>query len=197
MGKFFIIQHSLLTLIILNLVIIFLIFSLTSPLSLSGGLLLTAFFTAVLLGVNFSSWFLYFLTLVFLGGVIVIVLFLCSICSNKKILSLNFSLNIPILLLISTIFDLFYLKTIFIKNSLCSPIILSLYQANSARILIFLIRGLILCLIRVVIITNLDRGPLLASIYLSSLRKNRRVWIFRYKFVLNKNFTYSFDFRLF
>jgi hypothetical protein len=163
----------LLILIILNFLAVFSIFKITSPLSLSGGLLLTAVLTAIFSRVIFSSWFFYFLTLVFLGGVIVIILFLCSICSNKKILFSNtpslglliFSLGLIIAI------EGGLIKRIIIKKSRATPVILILYQSNRARLLVFLIGGLILCLIRVIIITKLDQGPLLTSSYLSSLNK--------------------------
>jgi NADH-ubiquinone oxidoreductase chain 6 len=147
----------------LNLLATFSIFKITSPLPLSGVLLFTAILTARFSGILFSSWFFYFLTLVFLGGVMVIVLFLCSICSNKKILFLNMPRLLPFILFPAFFLDTLNIKRIFIKNSFSNPIILSLYQSNSTRLLFVLIGGLILCLIGVIIITKLDHGPLLSS----------------------------------
>lgn len=160
----------------------------TRPLSLSTSLLLRALLTAFFSGVVFSSWFFYFLTLIFLGGVIVIILFLCSVCSNKKILYLNKTKPFFITRLIRSVvlIDLAYFVCLASKNSFSNPINIRLYQAGSSGLVILLVLGLILCIISVIAITNVDKGPLTRSIYLSSLNKNRRVWIFRYIRVFDK-----------
>jgi len=133
----------------------------TNPLSIAGCLLATAFLTATNLRLILSSWFFYFLTLVFLGGVMVVVLFITSVCSNKKILFRN-----PVTWILLLVFLFLILlepgcSRFLIKfNSFSGTEILSLYQLESGNFLIMLILALIMCMLRVISISKLDKGPL-------------------------------------
>lgn len=136
-----------------------------NPLSIAGCLLSSAVLTATNLRLIISSWFFYFLALVFLGGVIVVVLFITSVCSNKKILYRNpltwtLVLVFFFLILLEPECSRFLIKF----NSFSGTEILSLYQLESGNFLTMLILALIICILRVISISKLDKGPLAEAV---------------------------------
>jgi len=102
---------------------------------------------------------MYVLALVFLGGVIVVLLFIVSVCGNEKFFKDNKKRLVSLMIIYVSLF-------------ICSPYIslsqrfrgfqLSsvLYETESALAFIILISLLILCIIRVITISSLESGPL-------------------------------------
>lgn len=152
--------------------------SIKHPLAIGIILLLQTFLICLLCGfVTKTFWFSYVLFLIFLGGILVLFIYVTSLASNEIF---NFSIKILIFslfsLIISTIILLFIDKNIiinylinlenerlrfekryFIENSL---ILNKLYNFPINFITIMLIIYLFLTLIAVVKITNIFEGPL-------------------------------------
>ena len=130
----------------------------TRPISIRSTLLLISFCSAIVLGLNSRSWFFYFLFLVFLGGVIVLVLFIVRISSRVIITysPIRVSYLPLIVLLLSTT-----QTEIPNKSFSAVSINLNLYQIESTTTIIILIIILLVCLICVVNIRKLERGPLI------------------------------------
>jgi len=61
------------------------------PASLAGLLIMAALIVRALLAIYSLRWFFYLLALVFLGGVIVVLLFMVSVCANEKFYSSSIS----------------------------------------------------------------------------------------------------------
>lgn len=130
------------------------------PVLLAAILILTAFFSSLILGKMLIRWLFYLLALVFLGGVMVVLLFIVSVCANEKFFytsNFNGLILIPRLRLIYLITQPFIrLNTSFNRFN----ITLLLYQSDTALIFISLISILMLALIRVVIVRKMESGPL-------------------------------------
>jgi len=137
-----------------------LILKINHPVTLAGLLLIVRLIGSVVLGLIGCRWLFYLLILVFLGGVIVVLLFIVSICANEKFIynRLPFtgvSLAMVLLMLISL-------------NSNGGPverfssyfIRLRLYQTDCGLVFIIFMLYLVLCLVRVVRIRKLEAGPL-------------------------------------
>lgn len=127
-----------------------------------------------------SFWFSYILFLVFIGGMLILFIYISSLASNEKI---NFSIY-PLIKFIFIIYvtlvilyfrDKFYLINWFINREI-SPIthhlinenylsISKIYNEPNNYLIILLISYLLLTLIIVVKITNLFVGPLRPNNY--------------------------------
>lgn len=119
---------------------------------------------SIFLGKLINIWIFYLLVLIFLGGVIVVILFLVSICSNEKFFKISFKINFFILIFL--LFNCF----LSIINEINFNIIIKLYIIeNVIRFIIFCLI-LLVCLISVVIIRKLEYGPLVKRLYYNSLR---------------------------
>jgi len=107
------------------------------------------------------SWFFYLLVLVFLGGVIVLIIYMRTLSSNEKflrlrpkfrifsfILTIGFILRVPIYNIRSKIETYFSRRTI-------------LYEQDQLRSLSFLIIYLLLVLVCVVKLVKFEFGPLI------------------------------------
>lgn len=113
-----------------------------------------------LLGVHSLRWFLYLLALVFLGGVIVVLLFMVSVCANEKFYTVKVSKlarfwAIPLVgvLAFNPVLNFTAGFTGFQFSS-------ALYERESAFSFILFMCILILCLVRVVGVRSLESGPL-------------------------------------
>ena len=102
-----------------------------------------------------ASWLGFIIALVFLGGVIVVLIFSVSICGNEKII---FSNKINIVILIPSIF---LSRRMFLRRDLKGgQVANSLYQIDQIWGLSFIVFLLLLCIISRVKIVQLDFGPL-------------------------------------
>nr|AVN68341.1 NADH dehydrogenase subunit 6 [Amazonina sp. Z256E] len=139
------------------------------PLALGLILLSQTITISILLGmIHHSFWFSYILFLVFLGGMLVLFIYVTSLASNEM---LSISINIiifPLILLtmfiVLTHFNFPYenqetINTLSMKN-LTTNSIMKLYNQPTNTITIMMASYLFLSLIAVVKIINIFKGPL-------------------------------------
>nr|YP_010743787.1 NADH dehydrogenase subunit 6 [Helice tridens]WET30533.1 NADH dehydrogenase subunit 6 [Helice tridens] len=162
------------------LTIPFLLFSsllftqLSHPLAMGLLLFIQTILISLTVGIyNFSFWFSYILFLVFLGGMLVLFIYVASLASNE---SFSFSLTtflFSISLISLFMFVLLFLDPLIIspnssslstsslKYYLSTPMIINwIYNTPSMIFTIFIVSYLLLMLIVVVKIVNLFKGPL-------------------------------------
>ena len=108
-------------------------------------------------------WFIYLLVLIFLGGVIILIIYITSIAANEKFNSyLKDSLRKIILggvlLVAGVVFIPVLEKVIFLENT--PTFLISLIESRSRLIYFWITFYLLLVLIRAVKIVKLEEGPL-------------------------------------
>nr|UKM30535.1 NADH dehydrogenase subunit 6 [Acisoma panorpoides] len=140
------------------------------PMNMGIMLLLQTLMLCVLISLmSYNSWFSYILFLVFLGGMLVLFIYMTSIASNelfKKSLYIPIIMYLMIIMLVSLM--LMMDPSLSIKmitestiNSETSKMIMTpLYNNPSSLITIFMVLYLFLTLIVVVSITSFNKGPL-------------------------------------
>lgn len=134
-------------------------FKANSPVYLAGLLLFFSGVRSLFLGKLLIRWVIYILFLVFLGGVMVVVLFIVSICNNEKFVF--YPASFPELFIIFLFGLLIFNSSEKLSGSMSQfQISYALYERNNTAVFIFLILFLILCLIRVVRVTKKEYGPL-------------------------------------
>nr|YP_010952836.1 NADH dehydrogenase subunit 6 [Tetraloides nigrifrons]WMQ53256.1 NADH dehydrogenase subunit 6 [Tetraloides nigrifrons] len=155
----------------------FLFTRLTHPLSLGLSLLIQTILISVTTGLyTCSFWFSYILFMIFLGGMLVLFIYVASLASNEFF---NFSLMtfffFSFLLLVLVLFTSFLdpvltssKSSIFLSavnmNLMSTPITISwIYSQPLMNFTLFIILYLLLTLLVVVKITNLFSGPLRLS----------------------------------
>nr|YP_010385013.1 NADH dehydrogenase subunit 6 [Asthenognathus inaequipes]UPL65023.1 NADH dehydrogenase subunit 6 [Asthenognathus inaequipes] len=120
---------------------------------------------------NFSFWFSYILFLVFLGGMLILFIYIASLASNE---SFTFSFTTAIIFFLMTLtffMILFMLDPVLLSNNTSTsssmkcfnstPFIINwIYNLPSMTFTIFIVSYLLLMLIIVVKIINLFKGPL-------------------------------------
>ena len=148
--------------------VLLLIISLTSytmlrvrhPVRMAGLLIVIALITSIFLGKLIVSWIIYLLALVFLGGVIVVLLFMVSVCANEKFFYYSKKRLGPVILL-TLILSIPLRKTTLLREGLSGiRVPLVLYQSEGAFGFVLFISILVLCMLRVVKISKLESGPL-------------------------------------
>lgn len=111
------------------------------------------------------SWFFYLLVLVFLGGVMVIIIYMSTLASNEKLyMPTSFSdLTVSALLLVA---GSGLLKFKVLRNASAVRVVVrrSLYEARVVGRLFFLITYLLLTLVSVVKLVKFESGPLVARL---------------------------------
>nr|WKV24923.1 NADH dehydrogenase subunit 6 [Hermetia illucens] len=148
------------------------------PLAMGLMLLIQSFFTCLITGLMFNSfWYSYILFLVFLGGLLILFIYVTSLASNEMF---TFSMKISTFAMISISFIVFIM--LFTDNNLVSSIfpmdnlfkfntsinftpanslsLMNLYNFPTNMVTILLMNYLLLTLIAVVNITNIFHGPL-------------------------------------
>nr|AGA56176.1 NADH dehydrogenase subunit 6 [Polycheles typhlops] len=149
---------------------------LTHPLSLGLALLLQTTNICLTSGVKMTSyWFSYILFLIFLGGLLVLFIYVASLASNEKLNHsplLSFFFVFSWLLFTILFFSLDPLLSSFKMNVISSSftfkegtqqMIATIYNPPSMMFTLFLIFYLLLCLLIVVKISNVYSGPLRLS----------------------------------
>lgn len=129
------------------------------PIVLARGLVVRAFLRAILVGSLELRWLFYLLTLVFLGGVMVVLLFMVSVCANEKIFFSRVrggSLGLVSLGGLSLRWQLVNFNKGYSGFQLGGLV----YESEQLLGLLILVLILILCIIRVVRIAKVDLGPL-------------------------------------
>nr|YP_010952758.1 NADH dehydrogenase subunit 6 [Trapezia garthi]WMQ53178.1 NADH dehydrogenase subunit 6 [Trapezia garthi] len=157
----------------LILLLSFLFTQLKHPLALGLVLLLQTITISVITGTStYSFWFSYIIFLIFLGGMLVLFIYVASLASNE-----SFSFSLKSFILYSFFFILLTFITFFIdplispsssalptssiSSNLSTPFFISwIYNYNFVNFTLFIIMYLLLTLIVVVKITNFTKSPL-------------------------------------
>nr|BCD33128.1 NADH dehydrogenase subunit 6 [Scopimera globosa] len=147
--------------------------NLNHPLAMGLTLLAQTIFVTLTVGVsNFSFWFSYILFLVFLGGMLVLFIYVASLASNEAFLPPTMLAVFFVSMSIFFSFMLFFidpimsispssLPTTSIQAFTSTPFIISwIYNSPSMMFTIFIVSYLLLMLIIVVKIVNLFKAPL-------------------------------------
>nr|YP_009535664.1 NADH dehydrogenase subunit 6 [Gecarcoidea natalis]YP_010164079.1 NADH dehydrogenase subunit 6 [Gecarcoidea lalandii]AYJ22392.1 NADH dehydrogenase subunit 6 [Gecarcoidea natalis]QRK27381.1 NADH dehydrogenase subunit 6 [Gecarcoidea lalandii] len=142
------------------------------PLAMGLMLLIQTILISITVGIStYSFWFSYILFLVFLGGMLVLFIYVASLASNEPFIFKSyllfisfFSISISFMFLLLDPFLIMNstsLPTSSIKSLTSTPFIISwIYNTPSMAFTIFIISYLLLMLIVVVKIVNLFKGPL-------------------------------------
>nr|YP_009750092.1 NADH dehydrogenase subunit 6 [Eudarcia gwangneungensis]QIJ46448.1 NADH dehydrogenase subunit 6 [Eudarcia gwangneungensis] len=152
---------------------------LNHPLSMGFMILLQTMFICLLSGLMISSyWFSYILFLTFLGGLLVLFIYVSSIASNEMFSFLNqTTLSILIISLTNFILMLIFYKKMwmnlsfnldmlnfsnkfFFLNNENSFNLMKLYNSQNFMLMIMMIFYLLITLIAIIKITNMKFGPL-------------------------------------
>nr|YP_010046016.1 NADH dehydrogenase subunit 6 [Nasimyia megacephala]QPG86062.1 NADH dehydrogenase subunit 6 [Nasimyia megacephala] len=156
----------------------FVFMQMSHPLAMGLTLLIQSFLVCLITGLMFNSfWYSYILFLIFLGGLLILFIYVTSLASNEM-----FSFSMSIFMMISStlmltaiilmILDTSMISSIFSndmmlnfnKNTNLMPMnstsLMNLYNFPTNLITIMLMNYLLLTLIVVVKITNLTFGPL-------------------------------------
>nr|YP_009710443.1 NADH dehydrogenase subunit 6 [Pieris naganum]QFZ96399.1 NADH dehydrogenase subunit 6 [Pieris naganum]QOL10523.1 NADH dehydrogenase subunit 6 [Pieris naganum] len=166
-------------LMMMILISMFMLFT-THPLSMGLMILIQTLLLSLILGVYINTyWFSYILFLVFLGGLLVLFIYVSSIASNEI---MNFSLKMKMfflssiflmtILLIAQMNNYFSFSNIFINNEMNDLNnnflffnedkikLTKLYNSQTFMMIIMIIIYLFITLIAVIKITNIFFGPL-------------------------------------
>lgn len=146
----------------MSLLLVQLIFYASHPISLGLILVILSLITGAFLIKIRISWFFYLLVLVFLGGVIVLIIYIRTLAANEKIF-FKVTNKMVIFTFLSLIILLFLLleKNLKIKTSIGVIVAGSLYECSNISTLIFLIIYLLLTIVCVVKLVKFESGPLI------------------------------------
>ncbi len=149
---------------------------LVHPLSIGLTLLIQTILISLSAGlITYTYWFSYILFIIFLGGILVLFIYVTSLASNESFSfsysSLAFSISLILIFIpLSIFYDPLLNETL--TNSPLSSLTLNsssvfiirwIYSTNLINFTLFIILYLLLTLIVVVKISNLFRGPLRLS----------------------------------
>nr|UDP55640.1 NADH dehydrogenase subunit 6 [Scatella tenuicosta] len=162
----------------LTFIISIIFYFMIHPLAMGFTLLIQTFMISLITGLmNKSFWFSYILFLIFLGGMLVLFIYVTSLASNEMF-SLSMKLTITSLLILMTTTILYFvidhnlIMNWFINNEMTSITNMysyftenslslnKLYNYPTNFITIMLMNYLLITLIAVVKITKLSKGPL-------------------------------------
>merc|ERR1712197_97233 len=124
--------------------------TISHPIFFSVTLIVTSIMVGVICIKANLSWFFYLLVLVFLGGVIVLIIYINTLAINEKFFfyKTKFKLNYLILFLIVS--QLLFYKNNFIKINFSNFLSMNIYNSVNCIFIVFLILYLLLTLICVV-----------------------------------------------
>jgi len=148
--------------VLISSVLVGILFSVNHPIRI--GLILISYSVAIGLCVTAlrTSWFFYLLVLVFLGGVIVLIIYMRTLSSNEKFWDLSLSPNLNMFYIIlggsSSLSISIYMVRSKSDVFFCGRAVL--YGQTQLRGLIFLIVYLLLVLLCVVKLVKFEFGPL-------------------------------------
>jgi len=150
--------------IIIRIFFIKILLSLTHPISLG----IVLIFYSLLIGATTiifrTPWFFYLLVLVFLGGVIILIIYIRTLAANEKFLMPgSFNYLLPIIIILFRVFILNNYNYA-IKSSLNIRIVINLYEYSNRRLSIFLITYLLITIVCVVKLVKFERGPLVGRL---------------------------------
>merc|ERR1712002_700643 len=105
-----------------------------------------------------NTWYLYLLIIVFLGGVIVLIIYICALSSNEKFSSLNkFGLTKMVIFSLLSLTISYYYINLVINISFVTP----LYSSINYTCTIMLILYLLITIIVIVKLVKYEEGPLI------------------------------------
>uniref|UniRef100_A0AAU7VB90 NADH-ubiquinone oxidoreductase chain 6 n=1 Tax=Stenopsocus metastictus TaxID=3074944 RepID=A0AAU7VB90_9NEOP len=150
-----------------------LFFYLNNPLTLGLILICQTLALTFLLGSLVKSfWFLYLLILIFIGGMLVLFIYVTSIFPNEKFdvnnnNSINIIVFISLLGITLVIYNNFFnltpsfdsLENLVMTNKFMVPSV-KMFSFNTSVLFIFMVNYLFYCMIVVIKITNFFKGPL-------------------------------------
>nr|YP_009558811.1 NADH dehydrogenase subunit 6 [Metaplax longipes]QBA83260.1 NADH dehydrogenase subunit 6 [Metaplax longipes] len=156
------------------LILSFLFTQLSHPLAMGLTLLIQTVLISLSVGLyNFSFWFSYILFLVFLGGMLVLFIYVSSLASNESFSfsTSSFLLSTILVMMMMTLMSLIdpfvlsqiplALPTSSLDFSYSTPLMINwIYNSPSMMFTLFIVSYLLLMLIVVVKIVNLFKGPL-------------------------------------
>ena len=119
-----------------------------------------AFFRSVFLGKIFSSWVFYLLLLVFLGGVMVALSFMVSVCANEKFFYARRAVTVSAFFILTALVVLSGGRLPASRGAYSRNLVTPLYQKSRAGVFVAFMLILVLCLVSVVNIRKLESGPL-------------------------------------
>nr|BAE46525.1 NADH dehydrogenase subunit 6 [Neocalanus tonsus] len=148
--------------IFLSLLLVQLMFYASHPISLGLMLVILSLITGAFLMKISISWFFYLLVLVFLGGVMVLIIYMSTLAANEKIF-FKVTNKMVIFTFLSLIMLLFLLleKNLKMKTSMGVMVAGSLYECSNMSTLIFLMIYLLLTMVCVVKLVKFESGPLI------------------------------------
>jgi len=146
-----------------HLIFIIIVFFLSHPIRLRISLILIAILARIIsLWIN-SSWFFYLIVLVFLGGVIILIIYIRTLAANEKFrrISINYNtIGIILMVRLSILVVLKYKNILqFIRRN--NTAVGIIYEASNFSLLLFLITYLLLTLVCVVKLVKFESGPLI------------------------------------
>lgn len=135
---------------------------LVHPLTLAGALIIYAVLTSSVVGYISCSWIIYILVLIFLGGVIVLVVYITTLAANEKFILMkrygsHFVLGVVMLVGIRGIIPLGGITMGLVPNR---NIVTVIFDSVNATLYMFRVLYLLLALICVVKVIKLEKGPL-------------------------------------
>uniref|UniRef100_UPI00315CF671 NADH dehydrogenase subunit 6 n=1 Tax=Libellula melli TaxID=3137713 RepID=UPI00315CF671 len=138
------------------------------PMSMGIILLLQTVMMSILMALmSYTSWFSYILFLVFLGGMLVLFIYMTSIASNEVFMKymhitsfITISMVLFILLLLMDPFMITLPVNEQFMNNSSNMIMTSLYNKPFSSITVFMVMYLFLTLIVIVSLTKFNKGPL-------------------------------------
>ena len=150
--------------IIIRLFFIKILLDLIHPISLGIVLIFYSLIIGIMSIIFSTPWFFYLLVLVFLGGVIILIIYISTLAANEKFIIPKFNRYLIFILI-------FFMPRFFIncynytiKSSFNSRIVINLYEYLNRSTLLFLIFYLLITIICVVKLVKFERGPLVGRL---------------------------------
>lgn len=130
------------------------------PISLGFILIFYALSTGLLSMILSTSWFFYLLVLVFLGGVMVLIIYISTLAANEKffVVNIGIPLSFTALIRVTLLFYYEFNKTVSIRIKNC--FISNVYEQSNSRLTLLIILYLLLTILCVVKLVKFEKGPL-------------------------------------
>jgi len=151
--------------IVIRIIFVKTLLNLIHPISL--GLILI--FYSLLMGATVilftAPWFFYLLVLVFLGGVIILIIYIRTLAANEKFIILETS-NLFLVIIRGLVIRLILPSTYnyLMKSSPNINIVINLYEYANSRLSMFLILYLLITIVCVVKLVKFEKGPLVGRL---------------------------------
>ena len=146
----------------IHVIFLITVFFLSHPIRIRISLIFIAILSRSITFYINSSWFFYLIVLVFLGGVIILIIYIRTLAANEKFIS-NYTIFNLIPLVILLIFSFIIINYYYCNYILSERIssVISIYEISFYNFLVFLIIYLLLTIVRVVKLVKFETGPLI------------------------------------